>query len=174
MVGTIVLFQEIKFFWGEIRFTVDSDEPRMISKMSGPRKEVLTLVILSKMLRYEKCVQCECNYSYIGGTSNKYIVYFTLWLSFSVDVLLLAVFFCWQYVCDKLMEVYGIKCSSNNILNLDSSTEEKFSRHLIFNLQNAAFKDNIHVGMFQVVWRQQNLFSSICTFISYTLLFKFR
>ncbi|XP_036953850.1 DNA-directed primase/polymerase protein isoform X3 [Acanthopagrus latus] len=53
-----------------------------------------------------------------------------------------------QYVCDKLMEVYGIKCSSNNILNLDSSTEEKFSRHLIFNLQNAVFKDNIHVGRF--------------------------
>ncbi|XP_044045084.1 DNA-directed primase/polymerase protein [Siniperca chuatsi] len=53
-----------------------------------------------------------------------------------------------QYVCDKLMEVYGIECSANNVLNLDSSTEEKFSRHLIFNLQNAAFKDNIHVGRF--------------------------
>ncbi|TKS68266.1 DNA-directed primase/polymerase protein [Collichthys lucidus] len=53
-----------------------------------------------------------------------------------------------QYVCDKLMEVYGIKCTSKNVLNLDSSTEEKFSRHLIFNLQNAAFKDNIHVGRF--------------------------
>ncbi|XP_013863163.1 DNA-directed primase/polymerase protein isoform X2 [Austrofundulus limnaeus] len=53
-----------------------------------------------------------------------------------------------QYVCDKLMEVYGIKCSAKNILNLDSSTEEKFSRHLIFILQNAAFKDNIHVGKF--------------------------
>ncbi|XP_072241131.1 DNA-directed primase/polymerase protein-like [Leuresthes tenuis] len=53
-----------------------------------------------------------------------------------------------QYVCDKLMEVYGIECSAENILNLDSSTEEKFSRHLIFILQNAAFKDNIHVGRF--------------------------
>ncbi|XP_049426856.1 DNA-directed primase/polymerase protein [Epinephelus fuscoguttatus] len=53
-----------------------------------------------------------------------------------------------QYVCDKLMEVYGIKCSAKNVLNLDSSTEEKFSRHLIFNLPNAAFKDNIHVGRF--------------------------
>ncbi|XP_068445089.1 DNA-directed primase/polymerase protein [Clinocottus analis] len=53
-----------------------------------------------------------------------------------------------QYVCDKLMEVYGIECSARNILNLDSSTEEKFSRHLIFNLQNAAFKDNIHMGRF--------------------------
>ncbi|KAI3353145.1 hypothetical protein L3Q82_019701, partial [Scortum barcoo] len=53
-----------------------------------------------------------------------------------------------QYVCDKLMEVYGIECSANRVLNLDSSTEEKFSRHLIFNLQNAAFKDNVHVGRF--------------------------
>uniref|UniRef100_A0A3Q3EFV8 DNA-directed primase/polymerase protein n=1 Tax=Kryptolebias marmoratus TaxID=37003 RepID=A0A3Q3EFV8_KRYMA len=53
-----------------------------------------------------------------------------------------------QYVCDKLMEVYGIKCSAKNILNLDSSTEEKFSRHLIFILPNAAFKDNIHAGRF--------------------------
>ncbi|XP_014889295.1 DNA-directed primase/polymerase protein isoform X2 [Poecilia latipinna] len=53
-----------------------------------------------------------------------------------------------QYVCDKLVEVYGVECSVKNVLNLDSSTEEKFSRHLIFMLQNAAFKDNIHVGRF--------------------------
>uniref|UniRef100_A0A672I0E1 DNA-directed primase/polymerase protein n=1 Tax=Salarias fasciatus TaxID=181472 RepID=A0A672I0E1_SALFA len=53
-----------------------------------------------------------------------------------------------QYVCDKLLEVYGVECSVKNVLNLDSSTEEKFSRHLIFSLQNAAFKDNIHVGRF--------------------------
>ncbi|XP_029005159.1 DNA-directed primase/polymerase protein isoform X2 [Betta splendens] len=53
-----------------------------------------------------------------------------------------------QYVCDNLLEVYGITCSVKNVLNLDSSTEDKFSRHLIFNLQNAAFKDNIHVGRF--------------------------
>lgn len=53
-----------------------------------------------------------------------------------------------QYVCEKLKEVYGIECSARNVLNLDSSTEDKFSRHLIFNLPNAAFKDNIHVGRF--------------------------
>uniref|UniRef100_A0A3P8UXC4 DNA-directed primase/polymerase protein n=1 Tax=Cynoglossus semilaevis TaxID=244447 RepID=A0A3P8UXC4_CYNSE len=53
-----------------------------------------------------------------------------------------------QYFCDKLMEVYGIRCSAQNVLNLDSSTEEKFSRHLIFNVQNAIFKDNTHVGRF--------------------------
>lgn len=53
-----------------------------------------------------------------------------------------------QFVCGKLEEVYGVKCSAENVLNLDSSTEEKFSRHLIFLLPNAAFKDNIHVGHF--------------------------
>ncbi|KAF7666240.1 hypothetical protein LDENG_00112840 [Lucifuga dentata] len=53
-----------------------------------------------------------------------------------------------QYICDKLMDVYGIECSAKDVLNLDSSTDEKFSRHLIFNLPNAAFKDNIHVGKF--------------------------
>ncbi|KAM8878969.1 DNA-directed primase/polymerase protein [Spinachia spinachia] len=53
-----------------------------------------------------------------------------------------------QYVCDKLMEAFGLECSAVNVLNLDSSTDKKFSRHLIFNLQNAAFKDNIHMGRF--------------------------
>ncbi|KAM9856849.1 DNA-directed primase/polymerase protein [Aulostomus maculatus] len=53
-----------------------------------------------------------------------------------------------QYVCRKLRDIYGLECSTKNILNLDSSTEEKFSRHLIFNVQNAAFKDNTHVGAF--------------------------
>uniref|UniRef100_A0A8C7SQJ0 DNA-directed primase/polymerase protein n=1 Tax=Oncorhynchus mykiss TaxID=8022 RepID=A0A8C7SQJ0_ONCMY len=53
-----------------------------------------------------------------------------------------------QYVCEKLEEVYGIECSGKDVLNLDSSTEEKFSRHLIFILPNAAFKDNLHVGQF--------------------------
>uniref|UniRef100_A0A3B4D5X7 DNA-directed primase/polymerase protein n=1 Tax=Pygocentrus nattereri TaxID=42514 RepID=A0A3B4D5X7_PYGNA len=51
-----------------------------------------------------------------------------------------------QYVCEKLEEVYGLQCSSKDVLNLDSSTAEKFSRHLIFLLPNSAFKDNSHVG----------------------------
>ncbi|XP_010863692.2 DNA-directed primase/polymerase protein [Esox lucius] len=53
-----------------------------------------------------------------------------------------------QYVCEKLKDVFGIECSEKDVLNLDSSTEEKFSRHLIFILPNAAFKDNIQVGQF--------------------------
>ncbi|TRY56488.1 hypothetical protein DNTS_026459 [Danionella cerebrum] len=51
-----------------------------------------------------------------------------------------------QYVCEKLKEVYGLHCSAKDVLNLDSSTSEKFSRHLIFIFPNAAFKDNSHVG----------------------------
>ncbi|KAI7810523.1 DNA-directed primase/polymerase protein [Triplophysa rosa] len=53
-----------------------------------------------------------------------------------------------QYACEKLEEVYGLHCSPKDILNLDSSTSEKFSRHLIFMLPNAAFKDNAHAGQF--------------------------
>lgn len=53
-----------------------------------------------------------------------------------------------QYVCVKLEEVYGLQCSTKDVLNLDSSTAEKFSRHLIFLLPDCAFKDNRHVGNF--------------------------
>uniref|UniRef100_UPI00398E79A4 DNA-directed primase/polymerase protein isoform X4 n=1 Tax=Pristiophorus japonicus TaxID=55135 RepID=UPI00398E79A4 len=53
-----------------------------------------------------------------------------------------------QYVCQKLEELYNINCSEKDILNLDSSTHQKCSRHLVFHLPNAAFKNNIHVGHF--------------------------
>lgn len=53
-----------------------------------------------------------------------------------------------QFFCHQLMEVFGIECSEEDVLTLESSTEEKFSQHLIFNLKHAAFKDNIHVGRF--------------------------
>ncbi|XP_060772644.1 DNA-directed primase/polymerase protein isoform X2 [Neoarius graeffei] len=53
-----------------------------------------------------------------------------------------------QYVCVKLEEVYSLQCSVKDVLNLDSSTAEKFSRHLIFLLPNCVFKDNRHVGRF--------------------------
>ncbi|XP_072113831.1 DNA-directed primase/polymerase protein isoform X2 [Mobula birostris] len=51
-----------------------------------------------------------------------------------------------QYVCQKLGEMYNIPCSVKDVLNLDSSTHEKFSRHLVFHLPNVAFRNNIHVG----------------------------
>ncbi|NWT10684.1 PRIPO protein, partial [Vireo altiloquus] len=53
-----------------------------------------------------------------------------------------------ELVSQKLKELYDVNCSSNNVLNLDSSTDEKFSRHLIFLPQKTAFKDNTHVGNF--------------------------
>ncbi|XP_023605109.1 DNA-directed primase/polymerase protein-like, partial [Myotis lucifugus] len=53
-----------------------------------------------------------------------------------------------EHVCKALQELYRVNCSAEDVLNLDSSTDEKFSRHLIFQLHDVAFKDNIHVGNF--------------------------
>ncbi|XP_057552902.1 DNA-directed primase/polymerase protein isoform X1 [Hippopotamus amphibius kiboko] len=53
-----------------------------------------------------------------------------------------------EHVCKALQEFYRVSCSAEDVLNLDSSTDEKFSRHLIFQLHDVAFKDNIHVGNF--------------------------
>nr|XP_021506430.1 DNA-directed primase/polymerase protein [Meriones unguiculatus] len=55
---------------------------------------------------------------------------------------------CKEHVCKALGELYNVHCSAEDVFNLDSSTEEKFSRHLIFQLHEVAFKDNIHVGNF--------------------------
>ncbi|XP_045641775.1 DNA-directed primase/polymerase protein isoform X4 [Ursus americanus] len=53
-----------------------------------------------------------------------------------------------EHVCKALQELYGVHCSAEDVFNLDSSTDEKFSRHLIFQLHDVAFKDNIHVGVY--------------------------
>ncbi|NXU36587.1 PRIPO protein, partial [Drymodes brunneopygia] len=53
-----------------------------------------------------------------------------------------------ELVSQKLKELYDVNCSSKDVLNLDSSTDEKFSRHLIFLPQKTVFKDNSHVGNF--------------------------
>ncbi|XP_067578036.1 DNA-directed primase/polymerase protein isoform X6 [Pseudorca crassidens] len=55
---------------------------------------------------------------------------------------------CSCHVCRALQQFYRVSCSAEDVLNLDSSTNEKFSRHLIFQLRDVAFKDNIHVGNF--------------------------
>ncbi|PKA55983.1 hypothetical protein AXF42_Ash014655 [Apostasia shenzhenica] len=47
-----------------------------------------------------------------------------------------------------IFEKYSIQGNQEFIIELDSSTEEKFSRHLIIRLPKAAFKDNSHVGAF--------------------------
>nr|XP_020863328.1 DNA-directed primase/polymerase protein isoform X2 [Phascolarctos cinereus] len=53
-----------------------------------------------------------------------------------------------EHVCTALQELFNVNCSAEDVLNLDSSTDEKFSRHLIFQLHNVAFKNNIHVGVY--------------------------
>ncbi|NXR92838.1 PRIPO protein, partial [Hypocryptadius cinnamomeus] len=53
-----------------------------------------------------------------------------------------------ELVSQKLREFYDVNCSSEDVLNLDSSTDEKFSRHLIFLPQKTVFKDNTHIGNF--------------------------
>ncbi|EDO27840.1 predicted protein, partial [Nematostella vectensis] len=52
------------------------------------------------------------------------------------------------YVCSNLKESFGIDCRRKHILDLDSSTDTKFSRHLIFHMPGAVFKDNVHAGNF--------------------------
>ncbi|KAL7107035.1 hypothetical protein ACP275_06G028600 [Erythranthe tilingii] len=58
-----------------------------------------------------------------------------------VDLLINVIF-------DALLEKYSIQGTEDFIVELDSSTEEKFSRHLIIRLPRTAFKDNSHVGAF--------------------------
>ncbi|XP_031568860.1 DNA-directed primase/polymerase protein-like [Actinia tenebrosa] len=53
-----------------------------------------------------------------------------------------------KYVCHQIKQSFGISCDRKHVIDLDSSTETKFSRHLIFCLPNALFKDNTHVGNF--------------------------
>ncbi|KAG0473224.1 hypothetical protein HPP92_015081 [Vanilla planifolia] len=49
---------------------------------------------------------------------------------------------------DSLSEKYSIDGNHEAVVELDSSTDEKFSRHLIIRLPKVAFKDNSHVGAF--------------------------
>ncbi|KAG9467300.1 hypothetical protein GDO78_015205 [Eleutherodactylus coqui] len=53
-----------------------------------------------------------------------------------------------EFFSKKLEDDFGVKCSTDYVLNLDSSSDVKFSRHLIFLLPNAVFKNNIHAGNF--------------------------
>lgn len=58
-----------------------------------------------------------------------------------VDTLLLV-------TSQTLLDVFGICYDPSWTLELDSSTAEKFSRHLIIHIPGAAFKDNSHAGAF--------------------------
>ncbi|XVF12557.1 hypothetical protein REPUB_Repub08aG0129000 [Reevesia pubescens] len=51
-------------------------------------------------------------------------------------------------ILEVLQEKYSINGNQDWVVELDSSTEEKFSRHLIMRIPKTAFKDNLHVGAF--------------------------
>ncbi|XP_077999309.1 DNA-directed primase/polymerase protein-like [Glandiceps talaboti] len=53
-----------------------------------------------------------------------------------------------ECVCHFLEEIYDIQCDRRNVIDLDSTTDKKFSRHLIFQLPGAAFRNNSHAGSF--------------------------
>ena len=47
-----------------------------------------------------------------------------------------------------VQEQFGIAMDYDHVMELDSSTDTKFSCHLIIPLKNAAFANNSHVGAF--------------------------
>ena len=53
-----------------------------------------------------------------------------------------------SFTCEKLRVVYNIDCQRSMIIELDSTTKLKFSRHLVFRIPNVAFRDNRHMGLF--------------------------
>ncbi|KDR20422.1 DNA-directed primase/polymerase protein-like [Zootermopsis nevadensis] len=53
-----------------------------------------------------------------------------------------------KIVSFHMKKEWDITVNRHHVLDLDSSTEKKFSRHLIFMLPNAVFQDNYNVGNF--------------------------
>ncbi|RXG55402.1 DNA-directed primase/polymerase protein [Armadillidium vulgare] len=47
-----------------------------------------------------------------------------------------------------IFQKFGITCNSENVLDLESSTDKKFSRHLIYNHPQLYFENNGHIGRF--------------------------
>ena len=52
------------------------------------------------------------------------------------------------YVCHCIYQEFKIYCTKNNVIDLTSSTEQKFSRHLVFHHPELLFEDNIQCGEF--------------------------
>lgn len=51
-----------------------------------------------------------------------------------------------QYVCYQLYIQFSVDCTRAHVLDLDSSSPEKFSRHLVFHLPQAVFRNTTHTG----------------------------
>ncbi|XP_046750114.1 DNA-directed primase/polymerase protein-like [Diprion similis] len=50
--------------------------------------------------------------------------------------------------CAYFLEHWGFPCRRSDVLSLDSTTDVKFSRHLVFHVKNVMFKNNKHTGRF--------------------------
>lgn len=48
--------------------------------------------------------------------------------------------------CEYIKKHWGYSCDKKMVINLDSSREGKFSKHLIFSTNDFAFENNLHVG----------------------------
>ncbi|XP_072164738.1 DNA-directed primase/polymerase protein-like [Diadema setosum] len=53
-----------------------------------------------------------------------------------------------KFVIYQLRRVYNVHCHERHVINLDASTDSKFSCHLIFNIPGVAFQDTTHAGNF--------------------------
>ncbi|CAH1799428.1 unnamed protein product [Owenia fusiformis] len=53
-----------------------------------------------------------------------------------------------KLISEQLKHVFNIDCNPEDIIDLDASTDAKFSRHLIYVLKDVAFQNNIEAGKF--------------------------
>lgn len=53
-----------------------------------------------------------------------------------------------EVVSELFKSTFGIQIRPEWVIELDSSTPRKFSRHLVFRLRRAAFPSNLHVNAF--------------------------
>jgi len=51
-------------------------------------------------------------------------------------------------LCAVLKREFEVDCARKSVLDLDSTTDSKFSRHLIFLIEKSCFRNNYHVGSF--------------------------
>ena len=59
-----------------------------------------------------------------------------------------------QYVCYQLYIQLSVDCTRAHVLDLDSSSPDKFSRHLVFHLPQAVFRNTTYTGKDQYSWDQ--------------------
>lgn len=67
-----------------------------------------------------------------------------------------------QYVCYQLNVNFKLRCDRSHVVDLDSSSKQKFSRHLIFHLPNAVFTNNIQAGVYAGGFFHRHLYVSSC------------